>query len=243
MDLLNKIDRYINNLNKIPYGEVANFVSEMPRQVNQEIKQMESLILELRKKSEILSKFILKQNIIQQPDMPKIKICNIGGIMFESIIIKSVSECFQNAYKPCCFPEVADWYFIAFPELGQVLPVKPMNEFLMLTDNKNTKMHFGVFEKLPYEQLMNSNFAVFPFNKSTWDYFNKIPRTKWNTLLTQMCVRASKSNLPFCGTNCLFEITKKLTPNQMPVLWAMFVQLYFLLFLFRKSADIEHFFK
>jgi hypothetical protein len=243
MDLLNKINHYNESLNEIPYGELSDFVLNMKRNVDTEINKLKNLIHELNVKSEQLSLNILKKNIIVQKKQVFEKcVQTVGGVAFECIIINEISDACRYPHQPCCFRDVPQWFFFSFPEFNQILPVKHIPEFLILQDNKYTKLHYGILEEMPFEQIINSDFACFPFNTKTWNYFNKIPKSKWNLILTQMHVHVSKKTYPITSTNNLCENVKKIKPKNMPVMWAMFIQTYFILFLFRKCADLEHFF-
>ena len=173
---------------------------------------------------------------------------NVGNIKLDCYVIEDYKDTLKYPYKPCIFKNVPGWFFIAFPELGQILPVSNIESILdYRKDLKNTKIHYGLFKKNPIESTAQSDYAVIPYTSDTWDLFTKQNKNHWAKYMRQLNIcQLSISNklaqkIPVFSTVGLAEIAKNITPEDMATEWSLFVQLYFMLYLFRLTADKSHF--
>lgn len=239
MDLLNKINFFLTHLNDVKHGDLVNFTTGLSTLVESEIEKLETLCETLRTQSSALLRSSLQKRYTVARNEPTQMICKVGGAVFEAQKINSIHEATKYPGIPCIFADVPGWYFIHFAELGQTLPVQAVPEFMNLSSNERTKLHYGVMQELPHEALSESTFAVIPFNRQTWNYFIRIDRKHWNGVLKQMAVRFNPRTWPLQSTAFLAEQAP--APEDMCVMWSTFVQLYFMLFLFKKSADSKHF--
>lgn len=251
MEFLKKLKNFVDNINTLPYGEVTNFATTIDNDVNNVVEELENMIQEIklnyRKFGELFTipKTIKYSNIISKNQTLNI---NVNGVFVECFIISDYKDTLEHPHKLCIFRNVPNWFFIAFPELGQILPVHEVNGILEYrTDLKNTKIHYGLFKEVPLDSMCNSDYAVFPYNKDTWRQFQQQNKNNWSKYLRQLNIcQLSVSNkyaqkIPIYSTNCISEIAKKTVPEDMATEWSLFVQLYFMLYLFRQKADSKHF--
>ena len=243
-----ELEHYVNNITTAQYGEVVEFAKDLDKRVSSELIRLEKEIKKIKDNSRAFAKlFIRPIKLAPEIEIPKID-KTFNGITISCIVIKTHDEALKYPYKPCAIIGVKDWVFFSFPELGHILPVQHIPEFLgRKPEVKNTKIHYGLFNKVPLDIIVKSDFAIYPYNKTTWDIFNKMDKSMWDKYLKQLIIRqlSTSSNtsqfIPLTGTECLTEIGGETQPEHMATTWALFVQLYFILYLFRKTADKTHF--
>ncbi len=250
MKLLEDLRKFNSNINTIPYGEVMNFAQNLTNNMNTEINKLKNLIKEIKSNyKKFGEKFTIPNTkTIENTLQKNIVFINVSGIIIECIIIEEHTDALKYPYKPCVFSNVPGWFFIAFPELKQILPVKTVDSlFEFRTSIKNTKIHYGLFKDMPLDSTLNSNYAVLPFNKKTWDLFNNCSKKLWPKYMQQINIcQLSISNdksqkIPLFSTNGIKEASERINPENMAVEWSLFVQLYFILYLFAQSGDNCHF--
>ncbi len=247
MEFLSELKKINSSIKDLPYGEVVNFAQNVSKRVEKEISELNNTIEEI-KKNYIKFGELFTAPTTQIPSQLKIMKINVGGVCIECPVIEEYKDTLKYPYKPCVFSNVGGWFFIAFPELGQILPVSEVEGILEYKqDLKYTKIHYALYKKMPMETTLNSDFAVYPHNKQTWELFNKINKNSWSKYLKQVKIcQLSASNkltqrIPIYSTKMIGEISTMTEPESMGVEWSLFVQLYFLLYVFRQKAKHEHF--
>lgn len=246
MELLNDLIKYNNSINELPYGEVIKFAENLSERYNDEINKLSKLINDINKNYKIFGekfsipkkkKYIKKSHITTD--------INISGIKIKCPVIYDYKDTLKYPHRPCVFLNVHEWFFIAFPELGQILPVSCVKSIFEYTlSTKNTKIHYGLFNDMPLDSIKNSGFASFPFNAATWETFNKCDKSSWSKYLSQLSINQISINNPKSQKIPLFSTTgpmNNITPENMAIEWSLFVQLYFILYIFRQQASSEHF--
>lgn len=254
MDLLEVIKKYNSNLDTLPYGEVIEFAQKIDGEVAAELQRLETRTEEIRKQYRLFGeRFTIpskqKKSYVEAVSQDQTTQLLIGGVKIECHIIEDYKDALRHPHKICIFKSVPNWYFIAFPELGQILPVSNIENLLHYDkDLRGTKLHYGLNKADPLETMAGSDFAVVPFTKSSWEVFNKTAKKNWSKYLHQLSIRQlsvsnkSSQRIPLHSTTGLLETVAKLKPDDMATEWSLFVQLYFILFLFRNSgAGNEHF--
>ena len=263
---LDKLKHAVENMNTMPYGEIKLMAQNIDNDVKNEIKRLEDLI----EQHKHYYKSFVKSYGGDQPKSPCLKsdksdkpvawpskipptikeletiTHKVGNIALKSPVIKSYRDAMNFPWRPCVIPEVKDWWIIAFPDLGQIIPVTYVNNiFEFKADASHTRINFNLFDNIDTSYLRQSNFAVFPYTKSTWAVFNKIDHRYWPDYLRQLniCnINNKKGNVvPLNSTTCLAEISAKTGPEHMAMQWSMFAQLYFILYLFRQVGGKDHF--
>lgn len=253
MELLTEIKNYNDNMEVIPYGEVIKFAESIDNRVNEEVQKLENLIQEIKTNyHKFGSKFTIpstkKKSYADVIVKDQIVYINVSNIRLECYVIEDYKDTLKYPHKPCIFKNVPGWYFIAFPELGQILPVSNIDSILdFRKDLKNTKIHFGLFKGNPLDSMASSDYAVMPYTKDTWNLFNKSNKNNWSKYLRQLSIcQLSISNklaqkIPVFTTDGLAELAKDIQPEDMATEWSLFTQLYFMLYLFKQVAKKEHF--
>lgn len=250
MAYINELTNIVNNMEDLPYGEIIKFATEIDKKICEEIRQREDEIDQLKKNYHIfMNKYTVnKPQKITVKESQSIVSRTIGGIIINCPVITNYRDAIKYPYKPCCMVDVEDWYFIAFPEIGQILPVTHIDDMFNYKQcAQYTRINFNLFNNIDPFLLANSQFAVFPFTKSTWDIFNKIDRKKWVDYLRQINICKITQNtthgqyFAVNSTEGLSDIVEDIKPEQMALQWGAFAQMYFILYLFKIKAGKEHF--
>ena len=167
------------------------FAEKIDTEVKNEIKNLQEKIDKINHYYRLFGeKFSIpkkKKNYFQIVESDKIINRSIDGITFKCNVITNHKEALLYPHKPCVFKNVPDWYFFAFPELGQILPVKSIDTILDYRDNlKYTKMHYGLFRDIHIDSTVHSEYAVIPYTKGSWELFEKINKENWSKYLKQL---------------------------------------------------------
>lgn len=253
---LAELTRIIENMNNIPYGEIMQFASTIDKRVVEEVKYYESCIDKIKKSYKLFSEHFVPSHLNKLPKIKSIAPTSdfesvtrkIGNVTLNCPLIKTHKEALKFPYKPCCMADVPEWYFIAFPDLGQILPVTYIDSmFSYKQDAQHTRINFNLFNSIDPVTLHKSNFAVFPYTNLTWNLFEKIDKKQWNNYLRQLNIcHLSQDNkrgqyIALNTTNCLLESATNVKPEEMATQWSIFAQFYFILYLFRIAGGKEHF--
>jgi len=249
MDFLKEFNNFNNNFNEMPYKSVSEFRVKIESNYKNYVNLMKSNLLQIEKEYDSYKKNFQTtySEVVALPpkNTSNIIIKKINDIEVQCYIIENYKDALKYPYQPCIFAEVENWYIFAFPELGQILPVTNIeNLFEYRNNNKYSKLHYNVFTDVSLTTLQDSDYAVFPYTKIAWEKFSKINKKHWNKILRQHTISSIKLNnnlIPLYTNNCINEISKNITPDKLSTEWSLFVQLYFILFLFRKCAKVENF--
>jgi len=225
------IQYYIDNVDNLSFTEVSRFSATLDARVNEHIAAVRKLQTEFRQR--IGQKKNSERNCVQRV---------IGGLHLEFPLIATPEETRDHPNEPCALEGVNNWLFIFFQQLDQIIPVRESFSFFTQTQSSHcTKINYGLFKDIPLEHFSPS-FAAIPFTSATWRKFQSLPTHKWENYLHQLNIdwRASQK-LPLRETVGMKEIARTLTPEAMAPQWSLFVQLYFVLYLFRRAGSPEHF--
>lgn len=272
MNFTQLLEETTANLINLPFKDVIDFAKNIDKNVE---KAKTELLNEKKKIDDVLERlqrnYIKFGEVFTHPSLPLLPCSNekkdnsimrtIGGKNIKFPLIKKISDTRKFSGIPCCFKEVPGWFFIDFPTLNQILPVKAsfslfLSHLSSRSDERSernersekynegtdcSKLNYNLFKNIPLDQL-NTDFAIIPFTAETWRKFEDIPLSKWNNYLQQMnlnhyCLK----KLPIYETVGMTDIAKTILPEQMGTEWSLFVQLYFLLYIFRYTAKPEHF--
>ena len=119
MDLAKKIENTIKEMSNMKFGDVLNFAKNLHNSVNAEIIKLEKKIFELRSLQRAFESKFLDKNYMNKTTVK----CQVGGIDFMCPVIDNYTDAVAYPHQPCVIQNVSYWYFIAFPELNQILPV------------------------------------------------------------------------------------------------------------------------
>lgn len=229
---------YVEDIDNKKFIDVKTFATTLEKNKTEAIENLRNEIHLIEENSRKFIEIITHRI----KTVPGFVFRTIGNITFSCPIIQEPHQAVNHPYKPCCINGVNDWYFIAFPELRQILPVTNVESLLIsLKDLRFTKLDENMFSR-NYESLKLTNFAVFPFTANMWERLQRCEKKEWPEILHQM--RINKFNerniFPLNTTLFLRENAMKAKPSEMASQWALFVQLYFVLFLFAKVAPESH---
>lgn len=239
MEFAGKLDYIVKNMSNLTFGEVKEFASTLDKNVEESkkeiTKQLDLLQMNYKKFTEIY--ISTKKNTENKKNFI---IKEIGGVEIKFPLIKTVKETKNYSGIPCALEGIKNWLFIDFPTLNQILPVKSSFSFSD-SSNLHTKINYEIFKKIPLDQL-NTDFAIIPFTADTWQRFEEIPYNKWENYLNQLNLDwKCMQKLPISETTGMVDIAKTISPEQMAIEWSLFVQLYFLLYIFRFTGEKKHF--
>jgi hypothetical protein len=249
MNFTQKLEDITNNLIQMPFKDVIDFAKHLDKNVEQAKQEL----LEEKKRIDVSlnrlqSSYYKFTELFNHPSSKPVKkeevTCitkNIGGSNIKFPCIKKIQETKNYAGIPCCFKEIPGWFFINFPTLNQILPVKSSFNLFANSQNICSKINFNLFKDVSLEDL-DTDFAIIPFTAETWSKFEEIPLAKWDIYLQQLNLDYySIKRLPLYETTGLAEISKTISPEQMGIQWSFFVQTYFLLYIFKQVAPKENF--
>ena len=249
MEFTQKLEVITNNLIELPFKDVIDFAKNLDKNV----EQAKTDLLEEKKKidmtlNSLQTNYYKFTELFNHPSGKTKKnenintiIKNIGGSNIKFPCIKKIQETLNYAGIPCCFKELPGWFFINFPTLNQTLPVKSSFHLFSNPQNICSKINFNLFKDVSLNDL-DTDFAIIPFTSDTWNKFEEIPVSKWDIYLQQLNLdNYILKKLPIYETTGMSEIAKTINFEQMGLQWSLFVQLYFLLYIFKQVAPTEHF--
>lgn len=249
MNFTQKLEDIVNNLAELPFKEVIEFAKNLDKNVEKAkvdlIEEKKKIDISLNKLQNNYRKFT---ELFTHPSGKSIKnentniiVRSIGGNNIKFPCISKIYETKNYAGIPCCFKELPGWFFINFPTLNQILPVKSSFSLFSNSQNICSKINFNLFKDIPLDDL-DTDFAIIPFTSETWCKFEELPINKWDNYLQQLNLDYYVlKKIPIYETTGMTEIAKTINLEQMGTQWSLFVQLYFLLYIFKQVAPKEHF--
>lgn len=249
MQFTQLLEETTTNLINMPYKDVIDFAKHIDKNVEkakaellEEKKKIDALLDKLQKNYTKFGELFSHPSKVMVPTENSI-IRTVGGKNIKFPLIKKINDTRKYSGIPCCFKEVPGWFFIDFPTLNQILPVKASFSFFSsyTEEMECSKINYNLFKNMPLDQL-NTDFAIIPFTAETWKKFENVPLTKWDNYLQQLNINSySLKKLFIYETTGMAEVAKTILPEQMGIEWSLFVQLYFLLYIFRHTAKTDHF--
>lgn len=239
--------KYISeNMNAVPYGEVMDFMQNAEKNYTQFMKSLDEHQKELKRRkreTEALYSSFFKKELKKDHT----RFINLYGFELEFPLIQYIDETKKHPNIPCIFLEVPDWFFIYFPTLKQILPVTYVNDlFCQPEENVRTLIHNGLFGNDLIE-FLGKNYAVFPFTKETWKKLETVPKKKWADVLQQMIIKPMNNHykntqhMQYYSMDQLPKIITQLKPKDLALNWSLFVQYYFLMYVYAAVGPKHHF--